>query len=108
MSLPILLLLAVTRAGDPVAGETKVAPCAGCHGAAGISANDVHPRLAGQSYLYIKKQLQDFASGRRANDPVMASFARPLSPADMADLAAYYSCLSPRDGAKPMKGLGSC
>ena len=52
-------------------------------------------------------KLQDFASGARSNDAVMASFARPLSPADMADLAAYYACLSPV-GERPEKGLAAC
>lgn len=108
MSLAFLLTALAARAGDPVAGVAKAAPCAGCHGAAGIGVNDSYPRLAGQNYLYLKKQLSDFASGARANDPVMASFARPLSPSDRADLAAYYSCLSPIDGAPPKKGLSEC
>jgi cytochrome c553 len=48
------------------------------------------PRLAGQSAEYLRKQLEDYASGDRAN-PVMQNFAKPLTPADIAAVATYFS-----------------
>jgi len=78
--------------GDAAAGKAKAGTCAGCHGASGISANPIWPNLAGQKEAYLLKQLKDFKGGVR-KDPVMSSIAKPLSDADMANLAAYYSSL---------------
>jgi cytochrome c553 len=79
-------------AGDPVAGRSKAASCAGCHGASGVSANPLWPNLAGQKAAYLVKQLKAFRDGSR-KDPTMSAMARPLSDADIEDLAAYYSSL---------------
>jgi cytochrome c553 len=48
------------------------------------------PRLAGQSAEYLRKQLEDYASGDRAN-PVMRNFAKPLTHADIEAVAMYFS-----------------
>ncbi|OZG72970.1 cytochrome C [Hahella sp. CCB-MM4] len=91
--IPILLLslLSTTSfAADPAAGKTKSATCAGCHGAVGISGNDLWPNLAGQKKGYLAKQLKAFRDGTRS-DPMMSSMAKPLSDADIDDLSAYYS-----------------
>ncbi len=48
--------------------------------------------LAGKSENEIAQALQDYKSGKRAN-PIMKSFATPLSDQDMANLAAYYASL---------------
>ena len=77
-------------AGDPVAGEQKSQTCAACHGPGGNSMNPVWPSLAGQHAEYLEKQLHDFKSGARKNAQ-MSPMAAPLSDADIADLAAYYS-----------------
>lgn len=79
-------------AGDLVAGRAKAAGCAGCHGAKGVSANPLWPNLAGQKAAYLVKQLKAFRDGAR-EDPIMSAMARPLSDADIEDLAAYYSSL---------------
>jgi cytochrome c553 len=81
-----------TAAGDAAAGKTKAATCAGCHGANGISMVPMYPNLAGQKDAYIVKQLKAFKAGDR-KDPTMNAMAAPLSDADMANLAAYYSSL---------------
>ena len=39
-----------------------------CHGLKGESASAVFPRLAGQHWEYIAKQLADFKSGKRASE----------------------------------------
>jgi cytochrome c553 len=79
-------------AGDAAAGKAKSATCAGCHGAAGISGNDLWPNLAGQKEGYLAKAMKDYRDGKR-NDPMMSSMAKPLSDQDIADLAAYYASL---------------
>jgi cytochrome c553 len=78
--------------GDAAAGKAKSATCAGCHGAAGVSANPLWPNLAGQKDAYLVKQMKAFRDGKRS-DPMMSPMAKPLSDADIDNLAAYYSSL---------------
>lgn len=80
----------VSLAGDAAAGKAKSATCAGCHGADGHSNNPLWPNLAGQKEAYIVKQLKAFRDGTR-NDPMMSPMAKPLSDADIDNLAAYFS-----------------
>lgn len=82
----------LVHAGDADAGKAKAASCAGCHGPAGVSANPMWPNLAGQQVGYMVKQLKAFRDGSRA-DPMMAPMAKPLSDADIDNLAAYFSSL---------------
>lgn len=79
-------------AADAAAGKAKAAVCAACHGANGISNNDLWPNLAGQKAGYIVKQLKAFRDGSR-KDPLMVPMAKPLSDADIANLAAYFASL---------------
>jgi len=94
-ALASLLLVSVNvsmAAGDAAAGKAKSSVCAGCHGAAGISANPLWPNLAGQKEGYIVKQLKAFRAGTRT-DPMMSPMAKPLSDADIDNLAAHFSSL---------------
>jgi cytochrome c553 len=77
---------------DTRAGREKSVKCLACHGALGMSENQMWPNLAGQSVAYIAKQLRDYREGRRA-DPWMTQMAVPLSDDDIDDLAAYFSSL---------------
>ena len=79
-------------AGDAAAGKAKSTTCAACHGANGISPNDLWPNLAGQKQGYLVKQIKAFRDGQRA-DPMMSPMAAPLSDQDIEDLAAFYSSL---------------
>ena len=88
----LLLSASISMAGDAAAGKAKAASCAGCHGANGISANPLWPNLAGQKDAYLAKQLKAFRDGSRT-DPTMSAMAKPLSDADIDNLAAYYSSL---------------
>lgn len=81
-----------TAGGDAAKGKARAASCAGCHGAKGISMAPIYPNLAGQKAGYITKQLKAFKSGAR-KDPTMNAMAKPLSDADMANIAAYYAGL---------------
>ena len=88
----VLVSANVHAAGDAAAGKTKAASCAGCHGATGISANPLWPNLAGQKDAYLVKQMKAFRDGTR-HDPMMSPMAKPLSDADIDNLAAYFSGL---------------
>lgn len=100
------LLLAITllptialAQGDPVKGKEKAAACASCHKLSGISDTPTIPHLAGQRARYIVDQWELFVSGKR-KDELMASVATMITnPADIADIAAYYSQL-PRNKNK--------
>ena len=80
----------VALAGDAAAGKAKAASCGGCHGVQGISAVPTYPNLAGQKEAYLVKQMKAFKDGSR-KDPTMNAMAKPLSDADMANLAAHYA-----------------
>ncbi|PCJ90879.1 MAG: cytochrome C [Porticoccaceae bacterium] len=80
----------VLAAGDAAAGKAKAVTCAGCHGAVGISGNDLWPNLAGQKAGYLAKQIKAFRDGQR-NDPMMSSMVKTLSDQDAENLAAYYA-----------------
>jgi cytochrome c553 len=78
-------------AGDAQAGKAKAGACAGCHGANGEGVKP-NPALAGKSESEFVAAMQDYKSGKRAN-PIMKTFATPLSDQDMANLGAYYASL---------------
>lgn len=84
------------------AGRGPAWSCASCHGEAG-QGNLNTPRLAGQQAGYLKKQLQDFASGARRDDS-MAFVARALSEADMDKVARYYAGIDLRMRKVPTLG----
>jgi cytochrome c553 len=96
--------------------------CFSCHGLDGGGDNALVPRLAGLDPGYLHRQLDDYASGRRAHD-AMRTIARRLSPVARARVSAYYAGLAfaaapsaPADatGARlydqgdPSRGLASC
>lgn len=70
-------------------GRGQAWSCASCHGEAG-QGNLSTPRLAGQPAAYLRKQLQDFASGQRMNES-MAVIAKALSESEMESLGHYYA-----------------
>lgn len=86
------LACAAAGAADPQAGRAKAAACAVCHGQAGISTVPNAPHLAGQPAFYVEEQLRSYRSGRRRHE-VMNVVAKPLSDADIGDLAAWYASI---------------
>ena len=79
-------------AGDAAAGKEKAAACAACHGANGISTQDIFPNLKGQKAAYIVIALKAYKSGTRDN-AIMKGMAAGLSDADIENLAAHFSGL---------------
>ncbi len=76
--------------GKAKADETL---CTMCH-LGGFKGQNEIPRVAGQHYEYIVKQLNDFKAYRRTNDAGnMASVAKTLSNQDIEDLGHYLTSL---------------
>jgi cytochrome c553 len=74
------------KLGKAKADETL---CTMCHLGGFAGQNEV-PRVAGQNYDYIIKQLGDFKARRRTNDAgTMTSVANTLSDQDIENLAHY-------------------
>jgi cytochrome c553 len=72
--------------GKAKADETL---CTMCH-LGGFAGQNEIPRVAGQHYAYIVKQLSDFKARRRTNDAGnMTSVASTLSDQDIENLAHY-------------------
>jgi len=79
-------------ASDGAAGKAKAQQCAVCHGIDGLAKRPDAPHLAGESELYLRKQLEAFRSGARQHE-IMTIIAEALSDEDIGDLAAWYSSI---------------
>jgi cytochrome c553 len=78
-------------------GKGDVPACQSCHGAKGLGNDSLGtPRLAGQIYAFVYKQLDDFANDRRQDTTmfVMNANAKGLTPQDRKDVAAYVNSLN--------------
>ena len=93
MSLGLSLLSTNLHAQDAKAGRDKAdTACALCHGPTGIATMPSAPNLAGQPPIYTSEQLKNYRSGKRHHE-VMSVIAKPLTDADIANLAAWYSSI---------------
>lgn len=73
--------------------SANVPPCASCHGA-DAKGNGPIPRLAGQLYPYVVKQLSNWGHERREeNSQIMAPIAHELKKPQIEAVAAYVSGL---------------
>lgn len=79
-------------------GEAKAQHCMGCHGSKGVSNNAQFPSLAGQQFVYLVNQLNNFKAGVRKNE-IMSGMAASLDDADIQNIAAYFS-------SQPIKSAG--
>jgi len=67
--------------------------CTMCH-LGGFAGQNEIPRVAGQHYDYVVKQLRDFKDKRRTNDAGnMTSVSRTLSDADIENLGHFLAAL---------------
>ncbi|MBM5650184.1 c-type cytochrome [Burkholderia pseudomallei] len=64
------------------------AACASCHGQNGQGAG-TFPRLAGQHADYLRRQIDVFRNGTRANAPVMSAVAHTLDGEQAKAVAAW-------------------
>lgn len=77
--------------GDPSRG---VLACASCHGERGQGLGAAQgPIVGGQEWKYLEKQMQDWRSGFRKNDPtgVMNKVSQALTDAEIQSLADYLA-----------------
>ena len=85
--------------------------CAACHAADGNSPAAANPKLAGQVYEYLHKQLVNYKpqAGKRAarENAVMAGMVANLSVADMQNVAAYYASQKLKPAAAKDKELAA-
>jgi cytochrome c553 len=80
------------QADEIEAGRQKAQSCAVCHGTNGLSQMPGAPNLAGQPAMYVAEQLKNYRSGKRSNE-IMNVIAKPLSDADINNLAAWYASI---------------
>ena len=96
-ALTIALPCVAADKGDAEAGKLKVYTCAGCHGITGWKnpyPNYHVPKIGGQNYDYLVAALTEYKKGERAH-PTMRAQGESLSDADIRNIAAYLSSLSP-------------
>lgn len=77
-------------------GKGDVPACNSCHGAQGLGDDNMGtPRLAGQLFTFLVKQLDDFASDKRQDTTmyVMNANAKGLSAQDRRDVAGYVNSM---------------
>lgn len=82
----------IVAVGSPM---RNIAPCASCHGAADRTIGA--PWLEGEPAIYIRAQLQAFASGDRHNDTSeqMRNVARQMTAGEIEAAAQYYASQRP-------------
>jgi len=71
--------------------------CAQCHGVTGAGSNaDFYPRIHGQHFSYLLRQLQSFVLDQRHNgDPIMIKKISQFTERDQKAVADYVSRLRP-------------
>jgi cytochrome c553 len=77
------------QADEARAKKIVTGVCFVCHGVEGESASEAFPRLAGQHWEYIAKQLDNFKSGKRKST-AMASMVAKLNSDEMAAIGKYF------------------
>jgi cytochrome c553 len=94
-------------------GKNDVPACNSCHGLEALGDDAMGtPRLAGQGFVFIVKQLEDFATDKRMDTTmfIMNNNAKGLNEQDRRDVAAYVASQSKDGGGSNMqevKELGS-
>ncbi|MFZ2308297.1 MAG: c-type cytochrome [Rhodoferax sp.] len=86
--------LAFAQADQARAKKIVSGVCFLCHGTDGASASEVFPRLAGQHWEYIAKQLENFKTGKRTST-AMADMVAKLTPDEMVALGKYFEKFPP-------------
>jgi cytochrome c553 len=88
----LAMVAPATTAAGPVdtPGFTKAFSCSACHGRAGAARADAVPILAGMPAWYLKKAIDDYASGRRPS-PEMEPFAKMVNTLGADDVTAYFA-----------------
>ena len=89
----LALILAVATpasAGPKDPGYAKAFSCSACHGWDGASRADTVPVIAGMPAWYLKKAIQDYASGKRPAAE-MEPYAKMVLQLGVDDVADYFA-----------------
>jgi len=98
----LIIAIAVALASGALAGSAHAAgpldergalqsvTCAACHGPAGNSRSSAMPIIAGQDAAYLKKQIADYAAGKRLSAE-MEPYAKQVLNIGVDDVAAYFA-----------------
>jgi cytochrome c len=88
-----LLCSLSATAQDAVSGKIKYVSCSACHGAQGQGG--IGPKLQGQKAEVIVKKLTAYKNKQKVGpqSELMWGIASGLSPADIANIAAYTATL---------------
>lgn len=89
----MLSLPSMAQSVDVSAGRKRAEVCMACHGEDGRSKTPGTPHLAGQDREYLIKALRAYRIGEARRDETMVAMTRPLSDADIINIAAYFSGL---------------
>jgi len=98
-------VLSLVKNGNLNKGKELAESCQSCHGAEGQGMKEetrddetlpAIPALAGQVANYTYKQLRDYSNGSRNHDS-MTPIAKGLTEQDAADLAVWFSSLTPQE-----------
>ena len=84
-------------------GKGSVPACTSCHGEDGNGNDDMGtPRIAGQFAVFLRKQLEDYATDKRKDETmfVMNDNAKGLSAQDRDDVSTYLESISPGNNGK--------
>jgi cytochrome c553 len=99
--------------GDLNRGKELAESCKSCHGDKGQGMKEetrddetlpAIPALAGQLATYTYKQLRDYFNGSRSHDQ-MTGVAKGLTEQDAADLAVWFSSLTPQENKSSSQNL---
>jgi cytochrome c553 len=106
LAIPLVIAIAAAAARPAAAqgkrdvGRRKAKPCVVCHGPLGISQAPDTPHVAGQPEVYFVEQMKAYRSGKRVH-PEMNVVAKPLTDADIDDMAAWYASIAVSASAGP-------
>jgi cytochrome c553 len=92
VALAPVALAGVAHAAGPLGerGALKAVTCAACHGQAGNSRSSAMPIIAGQDAAYLKKQIEDYAAGKRLSAE-MEPYAKQALNLGVDDVVAYFA-----------------
>lgn len=79
-------------AADAAKGRMAASQCSVCHGKDGLATVPDAPNLAGESAIYIEKQLMAFKHGERQHRQ-MSLIAAGLEDDTIRDLAAWFESM---------------
>jgi cytochrome c553 len=99
---------ALSVPADSAEGAKAYRTCAACHGESGVGSSDEFvPRIAGQHYRVVIRQLVDYRHGQRWNDRMQAATTQHQLPdaQAIANVATYVNLLKTAKPANIGTGL---